>query len=190
MKLWKIILFGAIMALFVSGQVLAQDAKFVGASKCKGCHNGKKKGTQFKIWQDGQHSKAFETLGTPKAKEVAVKAGLKGDPQKSDECLQCHVTTHGVDTKLLATSVKPEEGVQCESCHGAGSLYKSMKVMSAKKYKADPEASVAEMVAAGMTIPDEKTCLKCHNEKSPSYKKFVYAERLKLIAHPNPLIQK
>lgn len=190
MKIWKFLLVVSIMALLTGGQVLAQDAKFVGATKCKACHNSKKKGAQFKAWQAGPHSKTFATLGTPKAKEVAVKAGVKGDPQKADECLQCHVTTHGVDAKLLAASVKPEEGIQCESCHGPGDKYRKASVMNAKKYKTDPEGSLTLWKEKGLIIPDEKTCIKCHNEKSPSFKKFVYAERLKIIAHPNPQIQR
>ena len=64
----------------------------------------------------------------------------------------------------------------CESCHGAGSEYKSMKVMK------DREASVA----AGLVIPTEETCTGCHNDKSPTFKGFDFAEYSAKIAHPNP----
>lgn len=74
------------------------------------------------------------------------------DDKKADKvCLACHST--GVTAKEVLL-----EGVQCEACHGAGADYKKKKVME------DREASVA----AGMNIPDEKTCLKCHGaEKYP-----------------------
>ena len=38
-----------------------------------------------------------------------------------------------------------------------------------------------------MTLTDmEKECVKCHNEESPTYKKFVFAEKVKMVAHPVP----
>jgi hypothetical protein len=37
-----------------------------------------------------------------------------------------------------------------------------------------------------MIIPDEKLCIGCHNEESPTYKEFNYAEAVKQIAHPRP----
>ena len=40
--------------------------------------------------------------------------------------------------------------------------------------------------AFGLVEPDEKTCKKCHNEESPSYKPFDYKKRVKEIAHPVP----
>ena len=41
-------------------------------------------------------------------------------------------------------------------------------------------------VAAGLIIPDEKTCIQCHNDKSPTYKEFDYKKFYAKIAHPIP----
>jgi hypothetical protein len=41
-------------------------------------------------------------------------------------------------------------------------------------------------IAAGLTIPNEKVCVKCHNTDSPFYKPFVFADMAKKIAHPKP----
>jgi hypothetical protein len=41
-------------------------------------------------------------------------------------------------------------------------------------------------IAAGLTIPTEKVCVKCHNTDSPFYKPFVFADMAKKIAHPKP----
>ncbi len=169
-----------------SADLYAQDFKYAGSAKCKMCHNSKAKGAQFKVWSGGQHSKAFATLGTPRAKEVAATAGVSGDPQKADECLVCHSTGHGAPATQFIKTFKASEGVGCESCHGPGDSYRKPKVMSSKNFKADPVAAVALYKENGLITPDEKVCLKCHNEKSPTYKKFVFAERVKLIAHPNP----
>lgn len=150
--------------------------RYVGVAKCKLCHKGPKKGEQFEKWGASKHAKAYAVLATPEAKATAKKAGIEGDPQKSPSCLKCHVTAYGVDAKLIASSFKVEDGVQCETCHGPGSAYRKLKVMK------DREAALK----AGLILPDEKLCVTCHNEESPSYKKFVFKEKAEKIAHPKP----
>ncbi|MFC1555859.1 multiheme c-type cytochrome [candidate division KSB1 bacterium] len=179
-----------VLFLFSAFAVAQDKPHYVGANKCKACHQSAKKGAQFKIWQEKRHSKAFETLGTPRAKEVAAGAGVSGNPQDSKECLQCHVTAYSVEASLKDASYAQEEGVGCETCHGPGSLYKKASVMSAKKYAADPEGSVKSWMTMGLTKPDESLCKTCHNEKSPTYKPFDYKKFSEMIAHPNPNIKK
>jgi len=82
--------------------------------------------------------------GTPHAKAFDR---LKPEEQSNAECLGCHAT--GASAEM--------PNVQCEMCHGAGSDYKSLKVMK------DREASIA----AGLVIPDESTCKRCHEGKAP-----------------------
>ena len=150
------------------------DHQYVGASGCKGCHSSDKMGgTQYTIWADSKHAKAYEVLGTDAAKEVAAKAGVEGNPQEADACLKCHVTAWGVKAELKGTNWKTEDGVECESCHGAGKDYMTMATMK----------DMAAAMAAGLLMPDEETCLKCHNEESPTFKEFKYDERLKAIKH-------
>lgn len=155
--------------------------QYVGVEGCKTCHKKAKTGDQYGKWLAGPHAGAFETLASDKAKEIATARDI-ADPQKADECLQCHVTAHGVDAKLIATPRKGKDGhlitdgVACETCHGAGSEYKGRKVMKSR------EASIA----AGMIIPDKALCVTCHNDESPTYKPFDYEKFSAKIAHPNP----
>ena len=163
--------------IFLAGSALAQAPahKIVGAEKgCKMCHNAEAKGAQFKIWAASGHAKAYATLATPEAKEVATKLGV-ADPQKDDKCLSCH-TTKGILKSEAGPTYADAEGVGCEGCHGAGSDYKAMNVMKDR----------AASIAAGMVLPTEATCKQCHNENSPTYKPFTFAEALKVVAHPNP----
>lgn len=148
--------------------------ELVGASKCKSCH--KKIGDPYAIWLKGEHAKAFETLASPESKKIAAEKGL-GDPQKEDACLKCHVSRVFLGNPVVAAKGKYDdtEGVGCEACHGAGSDYKSKKVMQ------DHDAAVA----AGMTAEiNEAFCTKCHNEESPTFKAFDYEKQLAAIAHP------
>ncbi len=139
------------------GVVPVHAADYVGSKKCKMCHM-----KQFKSWETTKMAKVFELLEPGVRAEAKTAAGL--DPNKDytgdATCLPCH-TVDG-------TAEMPN--VQCEACHGPGSEY--MKVMMTNRdYKRD------ELIAKGLIVPDEATCRKCHNEKSPFYKEFNYEQR-------------
>ena len=157
----KLIFLLGVMIL-ATGTLAAQNFKYIGADKCKMCHNKPDKGEQYNKWKAGPHANAMSSLSAEEAK----------DPK----CLKCHSTAAIVDAKMIAT-LKPEEGVSCESCHGPGSLYKSMSVMKSRE----------QSIAKGLIIPDEALCKTCHNEESPTFKGFDFAEYSAKIAHPNPL---
>ncbi len=152
---------------------VAQDKtanKYVGVKMCSACHK-KPTGDQFGIWQKTKHAEAYKALQTKAADEIAKKKGLKTAAAESPECLECHVTN---------TAMK-DDGVSCETCHGPGSAYKSMSIMKDK----------AKAVAAGLTdykdnAAIEKTCRKCHNEKSPTFKSFDFKTMWPKIQHPLP----
>ncbi|WP_372773818.1 multiheme c-type cytochrome [Mangrovibacterium sp.] len=154
-----LLLFG--LAIMVSSVALAQDFKYIGAAKCKICHNKPTTGEQFNKWTAGPHAKAMESL--------------KGAEKENQKCLKCHSTAASVDKSLVAT-ITVEEGVSCESCHGPGSIYKSAGIMKNQKLA----------LTKGMIMPTEMVCKKCHNEESPHYKGFNFAEYSKRIAHPDP----
>jgi hypothetical protein len=148
---------------------------FVGAEKCKMCHNSPAKGAQFTKWTESKHSKAFATLASEESKKIAAAKGI-ADPQKDSQCLRCHVTGSGAPADKLIDKYKAADGVGCESCHGPGGDYWKMDVMKDK----------AKAVAAGLVIPNEATCKGCHNSDGPTFKGFDYAAMKAQIAHPNP----
>ena len=166
-----IILLSVIMFI---GSALYSQNQYVGAAKCKMCHNKETTGDQYKKWTESQHANAWKDLASAKALEVGKAKGV-ANPQTSPKCLKCHSTASGADKSLLA-SITVEEGVSCESCHGAGSAYKSMSVMK----------DLAQAKKNGLNIPDEKTCVKCHNSESPTFKSFNFAVSEKKIAHRIP----
>ena len=163
--------------------IAAQQSKqriFVGVDKCKICHKKQKKGDQYRIWKESLHSKAFDTLGNEKAKEYAKERGID-NPQTAEECLKCHVTAYGIDKQYLGKKYKMTDGVGCESCHGAGGDYYKLKTMKAITTGKQKAASV------GLIIPNEKVCIKCHNDESPAYKEFKFEEFVKKIVHTIPV---
>lgn len=170
-SLAALIVFGlALTAFSVYAEEGAAPATptYIGGSKCKMCHKGEKNGNIWETWMESKHAKSMETL-------VA-----KGE-DKNPECLACHTTGYGTPSGFdaVADEMKVAEAlgaVSCEACHGAGSEYKSKKVME------DHDAAIA----AGLVMPNEATCTKCHNDKSPTFKGFNYEEALAKIAHHLP----
>jgi len=157
-----------------SGAQSAPVPQYIGAKGCASCHKSKATGNQYGTWQASPHARAFETLGTPAAVEVAKQLGIDRDPQTVPRCLACHTTAAGVLKGRLAGSFDIAAGVQCEACHGPGSEYSKIQHM----IKHDTALQV------GLEIPSAKTCTSCHNQESPTFKGFDYASALKKIAHP------
>lgn len=153
--------------------------EFVGNSKCKTCHKSEKQGKQYPIWEESKHAKAYEVLASEEAKAIAAEKGID-NAQEAGECLKCHIDGYGVDASLLGAKYVKEEGVGCESCHGAGGDYWKKATMQAITDGGLDGATV------GLIKPDEMLCKKCHNEESPTYKEFNYDEMYAKIAHPVP----
>ena len=170
-----LVLFAVVFVASLAAPALAEYS-YEGVGGCAMCHKKEATGDQFGKWSAGPHAQAYATLGTDAAKEAAAKAGIEGNPQEAPECLKCHVTAAGVDAARLGKKYAVEDGVGCESCHGPGSEYKSMKVMK------DHDAAVA----AGMVVPTAETCMGCHNDASPTFKGFDFDKYFAQIAHPNP----
>jgi len=110
------------MLFMLFAQEKKQEPAYVGPGKCKMCHNAKAKGEQYAKWQGEKHSKAFQTLQGEEAAALANKMKIV-DASTDPKCLKCHITDAFIQ----------KDGVSCETCHGPGSLYKTMPVMKDKK---------------------------------------------------------
>jgi hypothetical protein len=166
------------MVMFLGTVVSAQNFKYIGADKCKLCHNKPATGEQYKKWMEEPHSRALESLSNQASLDYAKKNGI-ADPAKEQKCLKCHSTFHSVDAKLRAT-ITATEGVSCETCHGPGSSYKTPAIMK----------NQAMAIKMGLIIPDKELCLTCHNKENPFYKEFNYETALAKVMHPNPAAKK
>ncbi|MCE9615281.1 MAG: cytochrome c family protein [Lentisphaerae bacterium] len=181
-----------VMAGAVMAQAADRDAaNYAGTKMCGICHKKAESGDQLGVWQKSPHAKAFETLGTPEAKEAAAKLGID-NPQASGKCLKCHSTAYNFTETLAATKIKPEEGVTCESCHGPGKNYMKKEIMQDQ----------AKSIAAGLVHPATDSCTLCHNDQNPTWKADRYTkadgtttgfdvdQAVKKIEHPNPSAKK
>jgi len=173
-----------LIPIAIGSSALAQDdvgRQFVGANKCRKCHKSESQGKQFGIWEETAHAKAYETLKSDEAAKIATEKGL-GNAHEADECLKCHTTVNDDESITFSERFEQTQGVQCETCHGAGSDYDSKKTMQ------DREKSIAKGMRA-IAVDDgsaEKWCKTCHNEESPTFKEFVFADMWDKIKHPVP----
>ncbi len=124
------------------------EPHYVGMANCKGCH------TKIYDFVEGtKHVKAYETL-------------REKERQFEPDCIGCHTTGFnkpGGFTNVLAADNLL--GVQCEDCHGPGSLH----ITDNKKYRMQ-------------NLTAEANCVTCHTPDNDN--NFVYAEKLKKIKCP------
>jgi hypothetical protein len=125
-------------------------AAFVGQGACARCHE-----RQLAQWRTTVHAHAWKTL---------VESGKTGD----DECVSCHVTGYGEVGGSTLGFTRNLEMVQCETCHGPGSLH------VAKEGLEDPPAIRRQTPAA--------TCKRCHTEKHSDT--FQYEAYLRDVLGP------
>jgi Cytochrome c554 and c-prime len=180
MRLFSYFLVTLILSPFVFIQ--SQNGQsYIGVEACAMCHKTEKQGSQLSIWQNSRHSKAYETLKTDKANQIAKEKGFSTLAVETPECLKCHVSGYKLDASLLGKKFKVEDGVQCETCHGPGSDYKDMKAMKDKDLA----------IQKGLIVHDklELFCTGCHNSESPTFVDMNLEEAWQKIKHSVPKTQ-
>jgi cytochrome c553 len=172
--------FAAFVAIIVLGALLASPRRtqaqrgaepkdYVGDVTCKLCHNREDFGEQWTIWRNSPHARAYETLLNEKSLQIAKERNLKVAPSEAGECLRCHVTAYDRDTGIVPPPLRMTEGVQCETCHGPGSLH----VPDGRHRWINRDASVDTL--ANIIRPDGRACVRCHRRQSPTWDPERYA---------------
>lgn len=129
------------------------QASYVGATQCLECHEDARA-----FYEKDQHTLAWETL---------EKEGKTFDL----ECVSCHVTGYGEPGGSILGDLKNLTDVQCESCHGPGSLHSE---------DGDTDLIRREVPAS--------QCVGCHNEKhSTGFDYDTYRLKIMVPGHGKPL---
>ncbi len=170
-----------LIIVFSAINVFADDPpmfNYIGTEACGKCHKSEKQGKQLIIWKESIHAGAYKTLLSEDAIKIAKEMGFDKLPHELVECLVCHASGYDVDNERLEVGFKIEDGVQCETCHGAGSEYKKLSIMK----------DIEKAKENGLIVHTEKEafCTGCHNSESPTFKSFNYEEMWSKIAHKKP----
>jgi hypothetical protein len=148
----------------ITGDILNDPAKILGADSCTKCHE-----KEMLQWQATPHFATFDTLHRkPEAKAIADRLGL-GSIKRNEVCMTCHYTQQKVGERIRVVS-----GVSCESCHGAAkdwiALHNDYGGPSITREAETPEHREQRLTAsvkAGMNNPANvyliaRQCLSCH----------------------------
>jgi hypothetical protein len=131
-----------------------RNPSITGSQKCGECHSLKNLGDQYTVWFNSKHSNAYKSLLNQIAIDYNKNNGLKL-PVNEEKCLKCHTTKYSLNSENVGLYYNISEGVGCETCHGAGSLYSPSEIMK--------DSSL--FIKFGGLIPNKNTCIKCHSEK-------------------------
>lgn len=168
------------MLTFIAANKPAADFKYIGVDKCAAmCHKGDSKGRQLEIWKDSKHANAFKTLQTSGADAIAKEKGFDTPAAETPECVKCHTLGKAFTGLQFEDSFDKTQGVQCETCHGAGSEYKKLTIMKDRNLA----------IQNGLTVHEndkDTFCRTCHNPESPTFKEFNLDEYWSKIQHPKP----
>jgi hypothetical protein len=100
---------------------------YLGVDACSTCH-----AEERAVWDKTGHAKAYETL-----EKKFVEFNL--------DCVSCHVTGYEKPGGSTVTFVDSFKGVQCETCHGPGSLHaKEPTKKGLVQVKPEPKSCVSE----------------------------------------------
>jgi len=143
-------------------QTLEAGAEFVGAVGCRSssCHGGAgEKRSQYITWsQKDFHTRAYAILLDARSARIGEAVGVS-QPQSSARCTVCHSPFQSVAQTRLTSTARPDEGVSCESCHGAAQPWLRGHTRTDWTY--------ATRVAAGMRdlrnlYVRANSCVACH----------------------------
>src|SRR5438552_18581468 len=102
------------------------EAKFVGAIGCRSssCHGGAgEKRSQYITWsQKDFHTRAYAILLDARSARIGAADGI-AQPQSNARCTVRHSPFQSVAQTSLTPTAHPDEGVSCESCHGAAEAW-------------------------------------------------------------------
>jgi len=156
----------SLLLTLAPSRINAEETKYLGVATCasSSCHGATspRKTTnvlqnEFSTWhRHGQHSKAWKVLLEDDAQKIAKHLDIQ-HPEREPLCLECHTTY--VPQGMHGEKFTYEDGVGCESCHGAASKWIRSHVEAGTTH--------AENVNQGLKdLTDLKArsqlCLSCH----------------------------
>jgi len=148
-------------------QIRESGGAFVGSIGCKSssCHGGAgPKRSQYITWnRQDFHNKAYAVLLNSRSERIAENLGIAG-AQSSARCTVCHSPLQSVASGRLMRTAHPDEGVSCETCHGAAGGW--------LRGHTRPDWTYNTRVAAGMRdlrnlYVRANACVACHQNLAP-----------------------
>jgi hypothetical protein len=140
---------------------------FVGSAGCKSssCHGGAgPKRSQYFTWsQKDFHTKAYAVLLNSRSERIAESLGISA-AHTSARCTVCHSPFQSVSPDRLAATARPDEGVSCESCHGAAGSWLRGHTRKDWTYSTRVGAGMRDLRSVYIRATG---CVACHQNLAP-----------------------
>lgn len=141
--------------------------QYIGVGSCvnSGCHGSTEPlnvsrvlQNEFYTWlNNDRHAGAYNVLLTDRSARIARNMRMKKKAWEEKVCLDCHTTN--VPASQIAVAVDPEDGIQCEVCHGPASGWRAGHTEEGWTH----EQSVARGMIDLRDLPVRAhTCHRCH----------------------------
>ncbi len=141
--------------------------QYIGVGSCvnSGCHGSTEPlnasrvlQNEFYTWlNNDRHAGAYNILLTDRSARIARNMRMKKKAWEEKGCLDCHTTN--VPVSQIAVAVDPEDGIQCEVCHGPASGWRAEHTEEGWTH----EQSVARGMIDLRSLPVRAhTCHRCH----------------------------
>jgi YVTN family beta-propeller protein len=160
MKAIPRVMLSAVIMLAGAEYCGAQDAPmpyYVGLKKCLECHSPDRGVRVCSLEAIPEHDHSIRALAKPEAEHIAALCGITEAPQQSRICLGCHATAADDGSRWTTESFNLADGVQCEACHGAGSLH----VEAFDRQRSHPPSSAESHILPG----ERDSCTHCHRKR-------------------------
>jgi len=148
-------------------QIRESGGAFVGSIGCKSssCHGGAgEKRSQYITWsQKDFHTKAFAVLLNARSERIAEGLGLPA-AQASARCTVCHSPFQSVAPSRLKPAAHRDEGVSCETCHGAASGWLRGHTRKDWTYNTRVAAGMRDLRNLYLRA---NACVACHQNLAP-----------------------
>jgi hypothetical protein len=148
-------------------QVRESGGAFVGSVGCKSssCHGGAgPKRSQYFTWsQKDFHTKAYAVLLNSRSERIAEGLGITA-AHTSARCTVCHSPLQSVAPSRLTPTAHPDEGVSCESCHGAAGGWLRGHTRPDWTYNTRVGAGMRDL---GNLYVRASACVACHQYLDP-----------------------
>ena len=157
---WRTILLLSLLPLLDERtKALGDLPMYVGQRVCLTCHVEPEGISYCRHGALDGHRQAFAALTHPRARHIAALLGVTDEPTGSRLCLTCHAAGADVGPRWWAPTFELQDGVQCESCHGPGSLH------VAKQRKGAPAPS-PERRPSLIRRGSQADCGTCHIDRA------------------------
>jgi YVTN family beta-propeller protein len=152
-----------VTALAAAGVCAGQQALplYVGRQVCLECHPHENPDTGCTLTPFPPCGQSYAALEQPEAPHIAALSGIGEPPARSRICLGCHATGADAGPRWTTETFDITDGVQCEACHGAGSVHVQTWRL--------PEADATQRALGRMPFVDESLCATCHRDR-PSHR--------------------